>query len=91
MTPILYLGDEASAAGFRLAGVEARAVEPGSEAVEFARACSEAAVLLLGDRCAARLPASTLKAALAAPQPLLLVLDHSDIAEPIRRLLGVAP
>lgn len=89
MNRLIYLGDEASAAGFRLAGVDARAVTPGQEAAEFLQACSEASVLLLGERCAARLPTKTLNAALAATQPLLLVLDDRDLAEPIRRLLGV--
>mgnify|MGYP001165608608 FL=1 len=89
MNRLIYLGDEASAAGFRLAGVDARAVTPGQEAAEFAQACSEASVLLLGEHCAARLPTKMLDAALAAAQPLLLVLDDRDLAEPIRRLLGV--
>lgn len=90
MKPVLYLGDEAEAAGFRLAGVEARAVAPGREAEEFALACDEASVLLLGGRCAARLPPARLAQARVAVQPLVLVLDGADPAEPVRRLLGGA-
>lgn len=89
MSRILFLGGEAEAAGFRLAGIEARAVAAGSEATEFARALSEASVLLLGARCAARLPPARLAEARAAPQPLLMVLDDADGAQAVRRLLGV--
>lgn len=91
MNSIIYLGSEAEAAGFRLAGIEARAVAAGSEAAEFARALDEATLLLVGARCAARLPPARLAAARAAPQPLVLVLDDTDVAEPVRRLLGGAP
>lgn len=90
MNSIIYLGSEAEAAGFRLAGVEARAVAAGSEAAEFARALDEAALLLLGARCAARLPPARLAAARAAAQPLLMVLDDTDGAAAVRHLLGAA-
>lgn len=98
MKAIVYLGDEAEAAGFRLAGVDARVAAAGGEAAAFARAAGEAAVLLLGRRCAAALPAATLAAARLAVQPLLLVLDEdegegaasNDVAEAVRRLLGAA-
>lgn len=91
MGAIIYLGSEAEAAGFRLAGIEARAVAAGSEAAEFARALDEAALLLLGARCAARLPPTRLADACTAAKPLLMVLDDADGAEPVRRLLGGAP
>ncbi|MDA8259403.1 MAG: hypothetical protein M0Z99_27820 [Betaproteobacteria bacterium] len=90
MSRIVFLGGEAEAAGFRLAGIEARAVTAGSEAAEFTRALDEATLLLLGGRCAARLPAARLADARAAAQPLLMVLDDADSAEAVRRLLGAA-
>ncbi len=91
MSSIIYLGSEAEAAGFRLAGIEARAVAAGSEAAEFARALTEATLLLIDGRCAARLPAARLADARAAAQPLVLVLDGADSADAVRRLLGAAP
>lgn len=90
MGRIVFLGGEAEAAGFRLAGIEARAVAAGGEAAEFARALDEAALLLLGARCAARLPPARLAEACAAAQPLVMVLDDADGAEAVRRLLGAA-
>ncbi|MBM3392790.1 MAG: hypothetical protein FJY34_12590 [Betaproteobacteria bacterium] len=90
MSRIVFLGGEAEAAGFRLAGIEARPVRAGGEAAEFARALEDADVLLLGARCAARLPPARLADASAAAWPLLMVLDDSDGAEAVRRLLGDA-
>lgn len=98
MKPIIFLGDEASAAGFRLAGVSTRVAPAGGEETEFQQARSEAAVLLVDARCAARLPPAVLAAAQAAVQPLLLVLPASpeglppgDPAAQVRRLLGLTP
>jgi vacuolar-type H+-ATPase subunit F/Vma7 len=98
MKSLLFLGDEATAVGFRLAGLSVRVVEAGGEAAAFAQARSEAALLLLGAECAARLPAATLLAALEAGQPPLLVLPAAsgelpagDPAAAVRRLLGLAP
>lgn len=94
MSDLIYLGDEATAAGFRLAGIDARVAEAGDERAALERACAEAAVVLLGGRCAAALPRALLAAACRAAQPQVLVLDDGegrsgdDAAEPVRRLLG---
>lgn len=96
-TPI-FLGDEATAAAFRLAGLRVRVVAAGDEAAAFAQARVEAALLLLSADYAGRLPAATLRAALEAGQPPLLVLPGragelpaGDPADAVRRLLGLAP
>lgn len=96
MKEIIFLGDEATAAGFRLAGLSVRPVPPGGEPQAFAQALAEAALLLVGAGCAARLPAPLLQAALAAGQPPLLVLPErlgdlpaDDPAAAVRRLLGM--
>lgn len=98
MKPLLFLGDEATAAGFRLAGLSVRVVAAGDEAEAFALARAEAGLLMIDAACAARLPAATLLAALEAGQPPLLVLPGGagqlpagDPADAVRRLLGVAP
>lgn len=97
MKAIVFLGDEANAAGFRLAGLTVRPVEPGQEEEAFVRALAEAALLIVGARCAARLPAALLLAALEAGQPPLLVLSErigelpaGHPAAAVRRLLGMA-
>jgi len=97
MKPVVFLGDEARGAGFRLAGLNVRAAEPGRDAEAFERARAEAALLLVDARCAARLPPATLRAALEAAQPPLLILPEragalpaGDPADAVRRLLGLS-
>jgi vacuolar-type H+-ATPase subunit F/Vma7 len=92
----IFLGDEVSAAAYRLAGVDARAVEPGEEAAALAAACSAAALVLVAVSVAARIPAPALRAAGATVAPLLVVIpdlggDGSlpDIATRLRRQLGL--
>jgi vacuolar-type H+-ATPase subunit F/Vma7 len=93
---VVYLGDELSAAGFRLAGVSARVPPEGEEALWLAAAMQEAEVVLLGIRCAAALSPSALVVALASRVPLVMVMPafdgapaSSDPAVRVRRLLGV--
>jgi vacuolar-type H+-ATPase subunit F/Vma7 len=93
---VVYLGDELTAAGFRLAGVSARVPPEGEETPWLQMAIKEAQVVLLGDRCAATISQSTLEAALALRSPLVMVIpafDGSpapgDPSVRVRRLLGV--
>ena len=92
----VFLGDEVSAAAYRLAGVDARAAAPGEEAASLAAARSAAALVLVAASVAARLPAPVLRAAGAAVSPLVVVIpdlgsDGSlpDIATRLRRQLGL--
>lgn len=93
---VVYLGDELSAAGFRLAGVAARVPPEGEEALWLQAAMQEAQVVLVGIRCAAAMPPSALEGALASRSPLVMVIPGFDGAPPpgdpavkVRRLLGV--
>ena len=92
----IYLGDELSAAGFRLCGVETRVPSPGDEADCLEQALQQARVVLLGYRCASRIPSATLEAALALVSPLVMVLPDWDGTEPasdpatrVRHVLGI--
>lgn len=96
MKALIFLGDEAHAAGFRLAGLEVRIAPPGREQEALACALAEAEVLIVGTACAAALPAAALATAQAAGRPPLLVLPAEPGAEPlgdpaatVRRLLGL--
>ncbi|MCC4115962.1 V-type ATP synthase subunit F [Aromatoleum toluclasticum] len=96
MKPPVFIGDEHWATGFRLAGVTAWPVAPGREEEAFAHACAEAGVVLVDARCAQRLPADVLAAALEAGRPPVLVLPErpgmpppGDPAAAVRRLLGL--
>ena len=93
---IVYLGDELSAAGFRLTGVSSRVPPPGKETEWLEAAMREAQVVLLGGRCAAAISPTALDAALCSRFPLVMVIPGFNGAPPIndpsvraRRLLGV--
>ena len=52
----IFVGDELSAAGFRLCGVEAHVPSPGDEAGFLQKALQEGHIVLLGSRCAEAIP-----------------------------------
>lgn len=94
--PRIFLGDELSAAGYRLAGVDVRAPSPGDEAASFAAALKEARMVLVSSRCAAGIPPAALEAALALISPLVMVVPEwdgtplaSEPANKVRRVLGL--
>ena len=93
--PVAYIGNELDAAGYRLAGVDARVPRAGGEAECFDAARSECALVLMDRAIAARIPAETLEAALAAAAPLVMIVPERAIgegpaspAQKVRRLLG---
>lgn len=96
MGPPVFIGDEVTAAGFRLAG--ARVVVPETAAVPevFERARAEAELVLITAGCARILPAQTLTPALHALHPLVLIVADARDAVPVpdleahvRRVLGL--
>jgi vacuolar-type H+-ATPase subunit F/Vma7 len=96
MTTIAFIGDEVSAAGYRLAGAAAYVPAAGEEAVVFAAARAHAALVLLTAEYAARIPAAELHQALAAIRPLTLVVpdvrEHvrpPDLGKLVRQQLGM--
>ncbi|CAG1001422.1 hypothetical protein BURK1_02889 [Burkholderiales bacterium] len=96
MSAPIYLGDETTAAGYALAGVDARVPDAGSESQALARARAEAPLVLVAADVAARIDAGELDAALAALAPLTLVVPDlagaapmPDVAAVIRRDLGL--
>ena len=94
--PVLFLGDELSAAGFRLGGIEARTPPAGEEAAYFEQARQEAPFVLVTAEVAERLPPALLARALGAGRPLVAVLPDvrgrmapPDLAAALRRQLGM--
>ena len=92
----LFIGDEVSAAAFRLAGMTVRVPAEGEEAALLEQAGSGAELVLISAECAARIPRATLRQALAAPAPLTLVvpdvrghLAPPDMAARLRAQLGM--
>ena len=96
MAAPVYVGDEVSATGLRLAGLQVRVPERGGEATALASACAGAPLVLVSATVAARIAESELRAALAALTPLVLIvpdLDGStpvpDLAVRLRKQLGL--
>ena len=92
---IVFVGEELAGAGYRLAGAVVHTPRPGEELAALQAARAGADLVLVGARLAARIAPAALEAALAAPQPLALVVPEldgetlrPDPGERVRRLLG---
>ena len=80
----VYLGDEVSAAGYRLAGALVRTPLPGEETAALAWALARAPLVLVSAAVAAGIDAGAMRAALSAPAPLVLIVPelHGDVPLP---------
>ncbi len=92
----IYIGDEVSAAGFRIAGLQVRVPERGDENAVLSAARAEAPLVLVSASVALRIAGSELRAAAAALAPLVLIVPDvdggtpvPDLASRLRRQLGL--
>ena len=92
----VYIGDEVSAAGYRLAGARVEVPEPGGESAALERARVEAPLVLVSTAVAARIAEREMLVALAALAPLTLIVPDlrgeatvRDVAARLRRQLGL--
>jgi vacuolar-type H+-ATPase subunit F/Vma7 len=92
----VFIGDEVSACGYRLAGL--RVLVPGREELDavLAAACKDAPLVLISAGIARRLPAAQLERLLARITPLVVVVPEvrglagpDDMANRLRGQLGV--
>jgi vacuolar-type H+-ATPase subunit F/Vma7 len=97
MAACAFLGDEVSALGFRLAGVETHCPEPHEVRGLFLRLRNQAHIVVLTAEVAASLPSDLLREAELACWPLVLVipdvlnrLSAPDLVADLRRRLGMA-
>jgi vacuolar-type H+-ATPase subunit F/Vma7 len=96
---IYYIGDEATAAGYRLAGAEVRVPSPAEAAETFRRAHErDTDLILLSAEVAALLPREELAAAVLGERPLVAIVPdvhgrHAppDVARDVRLALGIEP
>ena len=91
-----YIGDEVSAAGFRLAGARVIVPSAGDETRALASARESAALILIAADVAARIATRDLASAQAALAPLALIVPDlkeeiplTDLATRLRRQLGL--
>jgi len=92
----IYLGDEVTAAGYRLAGAQVRVPAPGEADAAFAEARALAPLVLVSAAVAVHIDAAQLRAALTALQPLVLIVPDArgevprpDLAARLRGQLGM--
>ena len=99
MARVYYIGDEATAAGYRLAGAEVRVPADAELADVFRRARESGAdLILLSAQYAGALPPGELDAALLADHPLVAIVPDAhgrhappDVAREVRLALGIEP
>jgi len=94
--PPVYLGDEVSAAGYRLAGAMVRTPHAGEEAQALRWARSNAPLVLISAAVAAGVGDAALRSALSALTPLVLIVPDlagvvpvPDLAARLRGQLGL--
>jgi vacuolar-type H+-ATPase subunit F/Vma7 len=96
---VYYIGDEATAAGYRLAGAEVRVPTPENATEVFRRARdADADLILLSAEFAGVLPPAELEAAVQGERPLVAVVPDAhgrhappDVARDVRLALGIEP
>ena len=96
MHPPVYLGDEVTAAGYRLAGVEIRMPAREDANAAFDDACAHAPLVFVSAAIAMHINAAGMRAALAAARPLVLIVPdmqgavaRPDLAARLRGQLGM--
>jgi vacuolar-type H+-ATPase subunit F/Vma7 len=96
MAAPVYLGDEVSAAGYRLAGALVRTPRRGEEAAALAWACARSPLVLVSATVAAGIGEAALRAAQLALAPLVLIVPDRlgevplpDLAARLRGQLGL--
>ncbi|MGD2112067.1 MAG: V-type ATP synthase subunit F [Gammaproteobacteria bacterium] len=92
----VFIGDEVSAAGFRLAGLRVRTPQPDAVLQTLEESTREAPLVLVSAGIARHLPAGTLDRLLAALEPQVVIVPDvyhdtplPDLATRVRRQLGV--
>jgi vacuolar-type H+-ATPase subunit F/Vma7 len=97
MARVVYLGDEVTAAGFRLAGLDARVPEPQEVANALRQAVDDGAdCVLLSGTLAASVPPAMLEGLQEANHPLFACVPDirgqgapPDLARQVRNALGI--
>jgi vacuolar-type H+-ATPase subunit F/Vma7 len=96
MANVVFIGDEVTAAGFRLAGARVVVPQAGGEQEALATARATADLVLIGAEIAALLPRPVLSDAVAARSPLVFVVPDvrgrvtlPDVVASLQGQLGV--
>lgn len=96
MGAAVFIGDELTAAGFRLTGIDTVVPQPEAAGEALRDARKEAALVIMTADLARHVPADELEAALIAEAPAVAVVPDvlfrtavPDLARRLRRALGI--
>ena len=96
MGATVFIGDELTATGWRLAGADVSTPAPTEIAAAFARACVDAGLVIVTAEFAQMIPPADLDAAVLAETPIVAVVPDilgrtapPDPARRLRRTLGI--
>jgi vacuolar-type H+-ATPase subunit F/Vma7 len=92
----IFIGDESSAAGFRLAGIETLVPHPDAVESTFAAARARGSLVIITAELARLIPAPQLEAAMLAEAPTLAIIPDvlfrvpvPDLTRRLRSVLGI--
>ena len=92
----IFIGDELSAAGFRLTGIETLVPEPDAIGSAFADARARGSVVIITADLARQIPPPQLEAAMLAETPTLAIIPDvlfraavPDLTRRLRSVLGI--
>jgi vacuolar-type H+-ATPase subunit F/Vma7 len=96
MSGAIFIGDELTATGFRLTGLETLTPEPADVAAAFAESCRRAALVIVAGECAHRIPQDSLEAAVIAGAPTVVVVpdvlgrgEPTSLTRRMKSILGI--
>jgi vacuolar-type H+-ATPase subunit F/Vma7 len=96
MSTIVFIGDELTATGFRLTGVETVMPSPDAAREALAQARRRAEFVLLTADCARHIPTGELEVALLAETPIVAIIPDiltqtspPDLTRRLRAVLGI--
>ena len=96
MGAAIFIGDELTAAGFRLTGIETIVPDPENAGAVLDDARARAMLVIITAELAANVPAADLEAAMMAETPALAIVPDvrfrvpvPDVARRLRRVLGI--
>jgi len=96
MPHAIFIGDELSAAGYRLTGIETQVPNADAAAEALRAARKDAALVIMTAELARRVPAREIEAAFTAEVPTFAIVPDvrmgaplPDLAKRLRRILGI--
>lgn len=96
MAAPVFIGDEVTAAGYRLAGARTLIPEPGAVPLAFEQALDDAELVIITAACSIELQPRRLDDAIRRADPLILVVPDAanrvtppDLSVEVDRVLGI--